>query len=113
MFLTVCAVCRRLVLVDTNQQQLVAIREDNMFTTRTTDLARSFQVYFPHQLRWFASRAMVNAHGEAMIRHRLLVSEYLGRFWTVDVWSSLNNATLSLEYVLLSSLFPLLLLLFA
>lgn len=43
---------------------------------------------------------MTTAQGEARIRHRLLVSEYLGRFWTVDVWSSLNNDTLWLEYVL-------------
>lgn len=92
--------CRRMVLVDTNQQQLIIIREDSMIPVRSTDLGRNFQVYFPHQIRWLSSsQVMMNntitGNEEEVIVHRVLISEYLGKMWTMNIESRNQNSILA------------------
>lgn len=86
-----------MILIDTSQHQLVAVREQGIRAERSTDLGRSFQIVFPHQVRHFRT---VTSSEPNVWKDELLLSEYLGRIWKITVHSSQQNSTLYIGYVL-------------
>jgi hypothetical protein len=82
---------QRMILIDTSQHQLVAVREQGIRAERSTDLGRSFQIVFPHQVRHFRTVASSEPN---VWKDELLLSEYLGRIWKITVHSSQQNSTL-------------------
>ncbi len=69
---------RRILVIDTNKEQVIAVNEDSLRVT-SLDIGNNFGAVWPHQVKLRRKFHVKNSNGDVEEVVELYVSEYLGK----------------------------------